>query len=103
MKKTYKIVIVCYFLFLNCISFAQIGTGPGDVDNNGNTSLEGGDNQVEIIGTGPGDEDNNGGTALEGGDPPATPINSKLWMLIFLVVAYSFFLMERNRKIKKLN
>jgi hypothetical protein len=75
MKKTYEIFIVLYFLFLNFITFAQIGAGPGD-------------------------EDNNGGTALEGGDPPATSINSKLWILILLGIMYSFFLIERNRKRK---
>jgi len=103
MKKIYKIAIAFYFLFLSFISFAQIGSGPGDVDNNGNTSLEGFDPQgVSIIGSGPGDEDNNGNTSLEGGDPIATTINSKLWILILLGILYTFFMIKRNRYINKL-
>jgi hypothetical protein len=78
MKKIYKIAIAFYFLFLSFISFAQIGSGPGD-------------------------EDNNGGNALEGGDPVATTINSKLWILILLGILYTFFMVKRNRQLNKLN
>ena len=103
MKKSYKIVIVIYFIFLNCISFAQIGTGPGDENNNGSNSLEGPDNQPIIIGTSPGDTDNNGNANLEGGDPQLASIDSKLWILILLGVAYSFSVIVRNRRINRLN
>lgn len=78
MKKTYKIVIVIYFLLLNLITFAQIVSGPGD-------------------------ESNNGSSNLEGVDPQASPINSQLWILVIMGLLYSFFLMNRNHQIKKLN
>ena len=102
MKKTYKIFIVFYYLFFNLISFAQIGSGPGDENNNGGASLEGGDPVVVIIGSGPGDENNNGSNSLEGGDPSAS-INSELGILILLGFVYSFYLLGRNRQIKKLD
>ena len=103
MKKTYKIFIVFYYLFFNLISFAQIGSGPGDESNNGSSSLEGGDPVVVIIGSGPGDENNNGSSSLEGGDAQAASINSELGILILLGFVYSFYLLGRNRQIKKLS
>ncbi len=75
MKNIYKIVIVFYFLFLNLITFAQGG---------------------------PGDENNIGSSNLEGGDTPTSPINSQLWILILIGVMYSFFIINRNRQIKKI-
>lgn len=77
MKKAYKIALLFYFLFLNFVVFAQMGAGPGD-------------------------EDNTGSSNLEGGDLPTSPINSKLWILIILGILYSFFIINRNRQIKKI-
>ena len=93
MKKTYKIFIV-FFLLLNLVAFAQ--TGPSDVDNNGSSNLEGAD---PIIIAGPGDEDNTGGSNLEGND---APISSNLWVLIVMGLLYSYFQMNRNGQMKKL-
>ncbi len=94
MKKTYKIILV-FFLLLNLVAFAQI-TGPSDNNNIGSSNLEGTD---PITISGPADENNNGGSNLEGND---APIDSNLWVLILSGILYSFFLINRNRQIKKL-
>ena len=94
MKKTYKIVLV-FFLLLNLVAFAQ---GPSDENNTGSSSLEGSDPTAIV---GPGDENNNGGTSLEGGDP-AAPISNNLWVLIVMGLLYSYFQMNKNCQMKKL-
>lgn len=76
MKKTIKIAMLLYFLLADFILFAQIGSGPGD-------------------------EDNNGGTGLEGGDPPAAPINVRLWIFIIIGIAYAYLVFKKINNIKR--
>jgi hypothetical protein len=84
MKRTFKILILFYFLFTNFILFAQMKI----LDEN------------PIIG-GPGDEDNNGSDGLEGGDPDTVSINSKLWILIFLAIVYAYFAYKNKKRLNK--
>lgn len=76
MKKTIKIALVLYFLLTDFMLFAQLGGGPGDEDNNGNTGLE-------------------------GGDPPAAPINVRLWIFIIIGVAYAYLVFKKINRIKQ--
>jgi len=76
MKKTIKIAMLLHFLLADFILFAQIGSGPGD-------------------------EDNNGSTGLEGGDPPAAPINVRLWIFIILGIAYAYLAFKKINNIKR--
>lgn len=75
MKKIFNLAIVVYFLLYDFIIFAQIGSGPAD-------------------------EDENGADGLEGGDPPTAPINVRLWLLILLVIVYSFVIFKRRQLMK---
>ena len=77
MKRTFKILLLFYFLFTDFILFAQIG--------------------------GPGDDDNNGSTGLEGGDPPQATINTKLWALILLALVYAYYAFKNKRHLNKEN
>ncbi len=84
MKRTFKILILFYFLFTNFILFAEINIL----------------NENPIIG-GPGDEDNNGANGLEGGDPDPVSINSKLWILILLAIVYAYFAFKNKKRLNK--
>jgi hypothetical protein len=75
MKKIFKITILLCFLFADFISFAQLGGGPGD-------------------------EDNNGIDGLEGGDPLAAVINGKLWIFIVLGIVYAFLVFKKLNEVK---
>lgn len=75
MKKLFNLAIVVYFLLYDFIIFAQIGSGPAD-------------------------EDENGADGLEGGDPQTAPINVRLWLLILLVIVYSFVIFKRRQLMK---
>ena len=47
----------------------------------------------------PGDESNDPLTPLEGGDPAPAPINSKLFILLVLGVAFAFYKIRQNQKV----
>jgi hypothetical protein len=74
MKRIIKTLLVFYFLISDFILFAQIGSGPGD-------------------------EDNNGSTGLEGGDPPAATINAKLWLLLLLALVYGITILRKKKRL----
>ncbi|MFZ4105117.1 hypothetical protein [Flavobacterium sp.] len=74
MKRIIKTLLVFYFFTSDFILFAQIGSGPGD-------------------------EDNNGSNGLEGGDPPAATINAKLWLLLLLALFYGFTLLRKKKRL----
>lgn len=87
MKKTYKIIPVFYFLFLSFVIFAQDAPG----SSNGSAgNLEG--DELSAPGQTNGTEGN-----LEGND---VPIDKNLWIVLFLGIGYSFYLVKKNRKIE---
>lgn len=80
MKKIFNLAIVVYFLLYDFIIFAQIGSGPADEDENGENGLEGGDPILA--------------------EPATAPINVRLWLLILLVIVYSFVIFKRRQLMK---
>lgn len=69
MKNTYKLYLLSFFLLSDFVVFAQ---GPADENDTGD---------------------------LEGTDPAPAPINSKLFILLILGVAFAFYKIRQNQKV----
>ena len=87
MKKKYKIITVSFFLFLSLVVFALDTPGSSN-------GIAGGLEGDEL--SSPSQTDTTAGS-LEGNDSQGSPIDSNLWIVFFLGIGYSFYLIKKNR------